>query len=79
MTKEIVEIIKLVASEGTILTNGRAFGKTVYLGVNDKIENWHEITDAEYAEILAAQEPTADEPPKPEIEETQKTEEPEEE
>jgi hypothetical protein len=29
------------------LTNGEAFGKEIYLGKNDKAENWHEITDAE--------------------------------
>ena len=47
---------KLTASEGMTLTNGEAFGKEVYLGVNDKPENWHEITDEEAAEILRAAE-----------------------
>lgn len=26
----------------------RAFSKKVYLGVNDEVENWKEITDEEY-------------------------------
>ena len=42
------------ASEGMVLTNGDAFsdvGGTIYLGINDKPENWHEIT-AEEAETL---------------------------
>jgi hypothetical protein len=57
MTKETVEIVKLTSSEGMTLTNGQAFGKTVYLGVNDKAENWHEITDAEAEELQKANEP----------------------
>ena len=35
-----------------VLTNGEAYGKTIYLGINDKPENWYEITDEEYEEIL---------------------------
>lgn len=51
-----MERIKLTASEGYVLTNGEAFGKEIYLGIYDSPENWHEITDAEYEEIMAAQE-----------------------
>lgn len=51
MTTETVKIIKLTASEGMTLTNGVAFGKTIYLGDNDRTENWHEITDAQAAEL----------------------------
>lgn len=47
---------KLTASEGHTLTNGEAYGKEIYLGMNDAPENWHEITDEEYAVILADQE-----------------------
>lgn len=47
---------KLTASEGHTLTNGEAYGKEIYLGVNDKAENWHEITDAEYEAIREKQE-----------------------
>ena len=56
MTKETVKIIKLTASEGMTLTNGEAFGKTIYLGNNDKPENWYEITDAEAEELQKAAE-----------------------
>lgn len=52
-----MERIKLTASEGYVFTNGEAYGKEIYLGIYDSPENWHEITDAEYAEILAAQMP----------------------
>lgn len=48
-----MERIKLTASEGMIYTNGEAYGKTVYLGVNDKPENWYEITEEEYQAKMA--------------------------
>lgn len=47
------ELRTISASDGMILTNGEVYGKTVYLGVNDKPENWYEITDAEYRERMA--------------------------
>ena len=53
MKKTTIEIIKLVPSEGMVLTNGNVYSKEVYLGCNDKPENWHEITEAEYEAILA--------------------------
>ena len=46
--------IKLIAKEGCWLTNGEAYGRIVYLGVNDKSENWREISDAEYMEMQKA-------------------------
>lgn len=59
MTETKINITKLTASEGMVLTNGEAYGKEVYLGKNDKAENWYEITDAEYQEILKKQEEEA--------------------
>ncbi len=56
MTETTIKITKLTAAEGMVLTNGQAYGKEIYLGKNDKAENWYEITDAEYEEILKAQE-----------------------
>jgi hypothetical protein len=53
-----IELRKLEASEGMTLTNGETYGKEIYLGVNDKPENWHEITDEEYNKILLEQENT---------------------
>ena len=41
----------LKADEGMTLTNGEAFGKVVYLGINDSMNNWHEITDEEAEEL----------------------------
>lgn len=43
----------LVASEGMVLTNGEAFGKSITLGKNDSVDNWHEITEEEFAEYFA--------------------------
>ena len=56
MEKITIELIKLTASEGMVLTNGEAYGKEIYLGCNDSPNNWSEITDAEYEEILKQQE-----------------------
>lgn len=50
-TKKAPTILR--ASEGMRLTNGIAYGKVIYLGVNDKAENWREITDEEYNAIKA--------------------------
>ena len=48
---------RLDPTEGYVLTNGREyFPDGLYLAKNDSAENWHEITDAEYAEVLAEQE-----------------------
>lgn len=56
MKKTIVELTKITASDGMMLTNGETYSKEIYLGVNDCIDNWHEITDTEYEEILKKQE-----------------------
>ena len=48
MITEKVTVLK--ADEGMTLTNGEAFGKVVYLGINDNASNWHEITDEEAEE-----------------------------
>ena len=58
MKKTTIELIKITASKGMVLTNGEAYSKEIYLGVNDNADNWHEITDAEYEEIVKAQEET---------------------
>ncbi len=56
MTTENINLIKLTATEGFVLTDGEAYGKEIYLGCNDSTENWHEITDAEYEEVLKEKE-----------------------
>ena len=55
MKTENVEITFIEASEGMTLINkdGKTMGKKIYLSVNDAVENWSEITDAEAEEIRA--------------------------
>ncbi len=56
MEKTKIELIKLTASEGMVLTNGETFGEEIYLGCNDSVDNWREITDVEYEEIMKERE-----------------------
>lgn len=59
MIETKIELRKLAASEGMVLTNGEAFssvGGYIILACNDHRDNWHEITEAEYETILAEQE-----------------------
>ena len=51
-----IELRKLTASSGMVLTNGEAYGKEIYLGKNDSPENWWEITELKYKEILEEEE-----------------------
>ena len=48
MEMTTIELRKLTASDGMILTNGEVYGKEIYLGVNDIPDNWHEVSIAEY-------------------------------
>ena len=56
MEIQTIEVRKLIASEGTVLTNGEVYGKEIYLGCNDRPENWSEIADEEYKQIMSSQE-----------------------
>lgn len=56
MKVSTIELKKITAAKGKVLTNGEAYSTEIYLGVNDTIENWHEITEEEYANILAEEE-----------------------
>ena len=55
MIETKIELRKLTAAEGMILTNGTAYSEEVYLGCNDSSKNWHEITKEEYDAILEEQ------------------------
>ena len=61
MIETTITLRKLTATEGHVLTNGEVYSKEIYLGKNDSADNWHEITDEEYAVILAEQEAEGEE------------------
>jgi hypothetical protein len=50
---------KLIADEGMTLTNGEAFGKTVWLANGDYGTAWSEITDEEATERMRDMEEAA--------------------
>lgn len=56
MKKETITRVKLTAADGMILTNGKSYGRVVFLSVNDSAENWYEITEAEVQETIARME-----------------------
>ena len=51
MKQETITRIKLIATDGMILTNGESYGKEVFLAETEIIENWYEITEEEYNEL----------------------------
>lgn len=54
MEIKTIELKEIKAAEGMVLTNGEAYssvGGSVFLGVNDSIDNWYEITEEEFNEI----------------------------
>ena len=53
----MMQKILLCAEDGKILTDGKIYGKIVYLGSQDSINNYYEITIEEYQQILAIQNP----------------------
>lgn len=48
--------IILYADEGMILTDGENYGTTVYLAEGREASEFHEITEAEYEQILKEEE-----------------------
>lgn len=53
---ENTTMTQIIAADGMVLTNGYAYSKAPYLGISDSPDNWHEITDAEYAAIQESME-----------------------
>ena len=52
MKTETLTTRVLIADEGKILTDGKAYGRTIYLAKNRSPEEFHEISEAEYGEIM---------------------------
>ena len=55
MKTETVSATVICADEGKILTDGKVYGRTIYLAKNRSPEEFHEITEAEYNEIREAE------------------------
>lgn len=53
------EILK--ATEGHILTNGEIYGRVIYLAEGADASSFYEITEAEYNEIMKANDPFTEE------------------
>ena len=58
---KIINEKTIEADEGMVLTNDTSFGVIVYLGNNDSIDNWHEITEEEAEALQNAETPTDNE------------------
>lgn len=56
MNKETITRIKLTASEGHVLTDGKRYAKIACLARGDDGNGWYEITDEEYAAVMAQKE-----------------------
>lgn len=52
MKSEIITTTVLKADEGKILTDGEVYGKIIYLAKNRSAEEFHEISETEYNEIM---------------------------
>lgn len=44
----------LYASEGMVLTDGKTYGKVVYLAEGAEESAWHEITEEEYESVVTS-------------------------
>ena len=57
MKTETITRIKLTASEGMVLTDGTNYGRVIFLADGASPDDFHEITEAEYEEIMRENEP----------------------
>ncbi len=42
-----IQLTRLEADEGNVLTNGETYSTVVYLGIHDSPDNWREIPESE--------------------------------
>ena len=55
MKTETITRKKLTAADGMILTDGTAYGREIFLAESADSAVWHEITEAEYEDIIQVQ------------------------
>lgn len=53
MKTEYITRTKLTADEGMVLTNGKTYGKVIYIAKTELATDYCEITDAQYQTIVA--------------------------
>lgn len=51
----------LTAREGYVYTNGETSSTVIRLGINDSIDNWHEITEEEAERLQSIETPSEEE------------------
>lgn len=59
MITETITTVKLIASDGMVLTDGTTYGKEIFLAVDADKDAFYEITRDEYNAIMEAQMETA--------------------
>ena len=55
MITEQITMKKLIADEGKVLTDGKEYGKIIFLAYDRSCDEFYEITDAEYQAIMEEQ------------------------
>ena len=56
MKTETVTRIVLTADEGKVLTDGKIYGKKIYLAEGASVDAYHEITEEEYNAAMVEEE-----------------------
>jgi hypothetical protein len=51
MNIETIELRKIIATEGMILTDGENYGKIIFLSDDADVSLWYEITEEKYNKI----------------------------
>lgn len=50
----------IYAEEGKVLTDGKIYGKEIYLAEGESVDSFYEISEEEYEEILNSEEESSE-------------------